>query len=74
MSTIMSPRADSRNLCGTLHSICRSMAALWLYKLRRTQFNVNSAREAPPQPISPITGEELQVKFLSDSEENSLTY
>jgi hypothetical protein len=24
-----------------------------------------------PQPISPITGEELQVKFLSDSGKNS---
>jgi hypothetical protein len=27
-----------------------------------------------PQPISPITGEELQVKFLASSEENSLKY
>jgi hypothetical protein len=25
-------------------------------------------------PISPITGEELQVKFLSDSEENALKH
>jgi hypothetical protein len=29
---------------------------------------------APSQPISPITGEELQVKFLWDSEENALKY
>jgi hypothetical protein len=31
----------------------------------------------PPEPqqrITPITGEELQVKFLSDSEENALKY
>jgi hypothetical protein len=28
----------------------------------------------PPHRINPITGEELQVKFLSDSEENSLKY
>jgi hypothetical protein len=30
--------------------------------------------EAPQHPICPITGEELQVKFLSDSGENSLKY
>ena len=28
----------------------------------------------PPQPICPITGEELQVKFLLDSTENSLKH
>jgi len=33
------------------------------------------ATDFASQPtISPITGEELQVKFLSDSEENSLKY
>jgi hypothetical protein len=30
--------------------------------------------EAPEQRISPITGEELQVKFLPNSEENTLKY
>jgi hypothetical protein len=31
-------------------------------------------RTGAPHPIRPITGEVLQVKFLSDSEENSLKY
>jgi hypothetical protein len=31
----------------------------------------SSGTPLPPQPVGPITGEELQVKFLSDSEENA---
>jgi hypothetical protein len=41
----------------------------------RKQFEERSRWESEaPQRISPIAGEELQVKFLSDSEENSLRY
>ena len=39
---------------------------------RRTEDSLPA--EAPQQRISPITGEELQVKFLADSAENSLKH
>ncbi len=53
---------------------CRRFSNHSRAALRGNATPVYSESGAPSAPISPITGEELQVKFLSDSEENSLKY
>ena len=53
------------------HTARRFVPAIWMYE---TRSQMHESLEAPPHPDGPITDEELQVKFLPDSEENSLKY